>query len=72
MVDGPEILGRVTSAKYSPTLDRVIGLAYVPPALSEPGSSINIKIDGGRSHHRHGGDDAVLRSRQRAPEGAAG
>ena len=48
MVDGPEILGRVTSAKYSPTLDRVIGLAYVPPALSEPGSSINIKIDGGR------------------------
>ena len=48
VVDGPEILGRVTSAKYSPTLDRVIGLAYVPPALSEPGSSINIKIDGGR------------------------
>ncbi len=48
VVDGPEILGRVTSAKYSPTLDRVIGLAYVPPALSEPGSSIDIKIDDGR------------------------
>ena len=47
-MDGPDILGRVTSAKYSPTLDRVIGLAYVPPALTEPGASINIKIDGGR------------------------
>jgi sarcosine oxidase subunit alpha len=48
VVDGTKILGRVTSAKYSPTLDRVIGLAYVPPALSEPGSKINIKVDGGR------------------------
>jgi sarcosine oxidase subunit alpha len=48
VVDGPEILGRVTSAKYSPTLGRVIGLAYVPPAKIEPGSTFTIKIDGGR------------------------
>ncbi len=48
VVDGPEILGRVTSAKYSPTLGRVIGLAYLPPARGEPGSTFTIKIEGGR------------------------
>jgi sarcosine oxidase subunit alpha len=47
VVDGPEILGRVTSCKYSPTIGRVIGLAYVPTNLSEPRSKITIKIDGG-------------------------
>jgi sarcosine oxidase subunit alpha len=48
VVDGPKILGRVSSAKYSPTLGRVIGLASVPPALSTIGSELQIKIEGGQ------------------------
>jgi sarcosine oxidase subunit alpha len=47
VVDGPAILGRVTSAKYSPALGQVVGLAYVPPARAEVGSTLSIKIDRG-------------------------
>ena len=48
VVDGPKILGRVSSARYSPALNRVIGLASVPPTLGEPGSELQIKIEGGQ------------------------
>jgi len=43
-----EITGRVTSAVRSPTLDRVIGLAYVAPDQAAEGASFDIKIAGGR------------------------
>jgi sarcosine oxidase, subunit alpha len=46
--DAGAIIGRVTSVVRSQTLGRVIGLAFVPPALSVPGSSASIRVDGGR------------------------
>lgn len=42
------ITGRVTSAVRSPTLGKVVGLAYVARDQSEIGSRFNIKIAGGR------------------------
>ena len=42
------IAGRVTSVAYSPNLDKVIGLAYVAPDQSEPGSRIAIRVGEGR------------------------
>jgi sarcosine oxidase subunit alpha len=42
------IAGRVTSCVRSPTLGRVIGLAYLPPDLAELGRSFEIRGDGGR------------------------
>ena len=43
-----EITGRVTSAAYSPALDRVIGLAYVAPDQAEIGGRFQVKIENGR------------------------
>ena len=42
--DGP--VGRVTSARLSPTLGRGFGLAWVPVELAEDGSPIGIRVDG--------------------------
>ena len=61
-----EITGRVTSVAYSPNLDRIIGLAYVAPDQGEPGTGIEIRVDGGRMVERCGGEAAVLRPRRRA------
>jgi sarcosine oxidase, subunit alpha len=38
--------GQVTSARYSPVLDRVIGMAWVPAALASDGSEITISDEG--------------------------
>ena len=43
-----EITGRVTSVAYSPNLDKIVGLAYVAPDQSEPGTKIEIRVDGAR------------------------
>jgi sarcosine oxidase subunit alpha len=43
-----KITGRVTSAVRSPSLDKVIGLAYVTPDLAAEGVHFDIKIGGGR------------------------
>ena len=43
--DGAPI-GRVTSACYSPRLEKNIGYAMVPIELSEPGTELQIEIDG--------------------------
>jgi sarcosine oxidase subunit alpha len=45
------IAGRVTSAVLSPSLGCVIGLAYVPPDLSAPGSHFEIRSDKGAIIH---------------------
>jgi sarcosine oxidase, subunit alpha len=38
--------GQVTSARYSPVLDRVIGMAWVPTALASDGSRITVSDEG--------------------------
>jgi sarcosine oxidase subunit alpha len=43
-----DIAGRVTSVTRSPTLGKVLGLAYLPPDLAEPGKRFEIRVDGGR------------------------
>jgi sarcosine oxidase subunit alpha len=41
------IIGRITSVVRSPTLNKVVGLAYLPPGLTEPGMRFEIRVDGG-------------------------
>lgn len=48
VIEGGEIAGRVTSIAMSPTLDQVIGLAYVKTHLAKEGSTIEIRKDNGR------------------------
>jgi glycine cleavage system aminomethyltransferase T len=47
VLDGEQMTGRVTSCNYSPTLGKPIGLAYVQPHCTEPGSQIRIKSSAG-------------------------
>jgi sarcosine oxidase subunit alpha len=47
VVEDDQIAGRVTSAVRSPTLGKVIGLAYVPPAMAAVGSRFAIRIERG-------------------------
>jgi len=44
VIDRGEILGRVTSVAFSPTLRQVIGMAYVRQDYSRLGTSIQIRI----------------------------
>lgn len=44
-----EITGRVTSAARSPILEHIIGLAYVAPDQTEPGSRFDIKVSDGET-----------------------
>jgi glycine cleavage system T protein (aminomethyltransferase) len=46
--EGGNVIGVVTSGSPSPTLGRNIALAYVPPALSELGTTIGVEIRGQR------------------------
>ncbi|HET6159365.1 MAG TPA: 2Fe-2S iron-sulfur cluster-binding protein [Dongiaceae bacterium] len=48
VLKGEEIVGRVTSAVHSPSLNKVVGLAYVHPSDVEPGKQFDIKVDGGK------------------------
>ena len=47
VIRGAEIAGRVTSIARSPSLGKVIGLAYVAPDQAEPGQSFTVRVDGG-------------------------
>ena len=47
VLDGEQMVGRVTSCEYSPTLDKPVGLAYAPCEKTEAGSQIVIKSTGG-------------------------
>jgi aminomethyltransferase len=38
------VVGRVTSGSYAPTLDKYIGLAYVPPELARVGQELDVVI----------------------------
>ena len=46
VVRGTVPIGRVTSARFSPTLGKGIGLAWVPVGLAEEGSEIHIIVGG--------------------------
>ena len=46
VVSGGRPIGRVTSARISPTLGSGFGLAYVPPGLAVEGASIEVLIGG--------------------------
>jgi aminomethyltransferase len=40
------VVGRVTSGGFSPTLNRAIALGFVPPALSAPGTALQVSVRG--------------------------
>lgn len=46
IVENGREIGIVTSGSHSPTLEKSIGLAYVPIALRQPGTEITISIRG--------------------------
>ena len=46
VVSGGRPIGRVTSARISPTLGSGFGLAYVPPSLAVEGANIEVLIGG--------------------------
>ena len=48
-----DIAGSVTSCEYSPTLNRIIGLAYVHPETSAAGAKITIRTDNAVHVHAH-------------------
>lgn len=52
VVDAGEEVGVVTSGTHSPTLGRAIGLAYVPPEKSAPGSELTVLIRGKETRAR--------------------
>lgn len=47
IIENNEIVGRVTSVTRSPTLNQVIGLAFVAPDRSKPGTPFQIRLDDG-------------------------
>jgi sarcosine oxidase subunit alpha len=48
VIAGGHIAGRVTSVTQSPSLGKVIGLAYVPATASAVGTRFEIRVDGGQ------------------------
>jgi len=60
IVDGATIVGRITSSRMSPTLDRGVCLALVDAELARPGTSLAIRLPDGKNaaalvmeHHAH-------------------
>ncbi len=49
VIENGEIAGRVTSIAWSPTLGRHIGLAFVRPSQTAPGTAIAIRLSDGSS-----------------------
>jgi aminomethyltransferase len=47
VVQGGEVVGKVTDAVWSPRLERNIGYAWVPIALAEPGTRIDVESEHG-------------------------
>ncbi len=47
VLQGDQMVGRVTSCNYSPTLGKPVGLAYVPLPAAEPGCKIVIRAADG-------------------------
>ena len=43
---GLEIIGRVTSVRHSPTLNKVIGLCWLPASMSAVGTTFTVRVKG--------------------------
>ncbi|NLF64014.1 MAG: FAD-dependent oxidoreductase [Chloroflexi bacterium] len=43
---GLEIVGRITSARWSPTLGKIIGLCWLPAEMAVPGSHFTVRVRG--------------------------
>jgi aminomethyltransferase len=43
---GEDVVGRVTSGTFSPTLERSIAMAYIEAATSTPGTAVQVEIRG--------------------------
>jgi aminomethyltransferase len=41
-----QVVGAVTSGTWSPTLEKAIGMAYLPPALASPGTALDVDVRG--------------------------
>ena len=52
IVDGQQEIGVVTSGTHSPTLKKAIGLAYLPPDKSGPGTEFTVLIRGKEARAR--------------------
>ena len=44
-INGQDV-GKVTSGTFSPTLQKVIAMAYVPVASSSPGTTVEVNLRG--------------------------
>ncbi len=44
-LDG-ETVGRVTSGTWSPTFEKALGMAYVPPGFAAPGTDLTLDVRG--------------------------
>ncbi|MFN8455613.1 MAG: 2Fe-2S iron-sulfur cluster-binding protein [Anaerolineae bacterium] len=43
---GLEIIGRITSSRYSPTLKKSIGLGWLPLDMGQPGQEFTVRVQG--------------------------
>jgi sarcosine oxidase subunit alpha len=48
VIKGDDVSGNVSSCEYSPTVDAIIGMAFTGIEESEPGSTLTIRVDGGK------------------------
>ncbi|WP_288382715.1 FAD-dependent oxidoreductase [uncultured Acinetobacter sp.] len=51
VLEGENISGNITSCEYSPTLDKIIGMAYVGIGQSEVGQQFPIRVEKGAMVH---------------------
>jgi aminomethyltransferase len=52
VTEAGELLGRVTSGGFSPTLGAPIAMGYAPPAYAEPGAEVCVVVRGKRQRAR--------------------
>lgn len=46
IIDGPNIIGTLTSGSHAPSLNAAIGMGYVPAAQSKPGTKLMVNVRG--------------------------
>jgi aminomethyltransferase len=69
---GDAVVGEVTSGNYGPSVDRQIGMAYVPPSLAAEGSELGIGVRGRTARARVCRLPFRAHRTRRLPAGTAG